>query len=141
MIKTKQYLLDTNILIDFLNEVPSVVEHILHVGTRQCCISVISLHELYYGAYLAGEKKAEYFMREVEKINTLLEYFTVLDLKTKGEEYAHIKHALKKKGNPVDEFDMVIAGHALSEGLTVVTDNIKHFENMPDVKVENWMER
>ena len=41
----------------------------------------------------------------------------------------------------MDEFDMVIAGHALSEGLTVVTDNIKHFEHMPDVKVENWMER
>ena len=52
-----------------------------------------------------------------------------------------IEYALKKKGKPVDEFDMVIAGHALSEGLTVVTDNIKHFENMPDVKVENWMER
>ena len=139
--KTKQYLLDTNILIDFLNEVPSVVEHILHVGTQQCCISVISLHELYYGAHLAGEKKAENFARELEKINTLLEYFTVLDLKTRGEEYARIKYALKKKGKPVDEFDMVIAGHALSEGLTVVTDNIKHFEHMPDVKVENWMER
>lgn len=36
---------------------------------------------------------------------------------------------------------MVIAGHAVYAGLTVVTDNLKHFENMPDVKVENWMER
>jgi tRNA(fMet)-specific endonuclease VapC len=35
---------------------------------------------------------------------------------------------------------MIIAAHALAEGLTVVTDNIKHFENMPDVKVENWLE-
>ena len=41
---------------------------------------------------------------------------------------------------PVDEFDMVIASHAVSEGLTVVTDNVKHFENMPDVKVVNWTE-
>ena len=65
----------------------------------------------------------------------------VLDLKTRGEEYARIKYALKKMGKPVDEFDMVIAAHALSEGLTVVTDNIKHFEHMPDVKVENWMDR
>ena len=137
----KHYLLDTNILIDFLQEVPSVVEHVLHAGTQQCCMSVISLHELYYGAYLAGEKKAEYFTREIEKINTLLEYFTVLEVKTKGEEYARIKYALKKKGKPVDEFDMVIAGQAISEGLIVVTDNLKHFEYMPDVKVENWMER
>ena len=80
-------------------------------------------------------------VRRTQKTNTLLEYFTVLDLKTRGEEYARIKYALKKMGKPVDEFDMVIAAHALSEGLTVVTDNIKHFEHMPDVKVENWMDR
>lgn len=137
----KKYLLDTNILIDFLNEVPSVVEKIILVGTRQCCISVISLHELYYGAQLAREKKEEYYYKELEKINTLLEYFKVLTLKTNGEEYAHIKYSLRKNGKPVDEFDMLIAAHAVSEGLTVVTDNIKHFQNMPDVKVENWLER
>ena len=141
MIKNSQYLLDTNILIDFLNEVPSVVEHILQVGTHRCFISVISLHELYFGAYLAGEKKEDYYRRELEKINTLREYFTILDLDAKGEEYARIKAVLRKKGKPVDEFDMVIAGHALSMGMTIVTDNVKHFENMPDVKVENWMER
>ena len=137
--KNKQYLLDTNVLIDFLDGVPAVVEHILKVGTRQCCISVISLHELYFGAYLAKEKKEEYFEKEMLKISKLLEYFTVLPLETKGEIYGRIKSALWKKGKPVDEFDMVIAGHAISEGLTIVTDNIKHFENMPDVKVENWM--
>ncbi len=141
MTNNKKYLLDTNILIDFLKEVPSVVEHILQVGTHQCCLSVISLHELYFGAYLAKEKKEDYYLRELEKINTLLEYFTVLNLETKGEEYARIKYALQKKGKPVDEFDMVIAGHALNKGLIIVTDNLKHFENMPDVKVENWMER
>ena len=140
MTENRKYLLDTNTLIDFLNEVPTVVNHILEVGTHQCCIYVISLHELYYGAYLAREKKEDYFMRELEKINILLEYFTVLDLKTNGEEYARIKYELRKKGKPVDEFDMVIAGQAASEGLTVVTDNIKHFENMPDVRIENWRE-
>ena len=137
----RQYLLDTNILIDFLKEVPSVVEKILQVGTHHCCISVISLHELYYGAQLAKEKKEEYFSQELEKINTLLDYFAVLNLNTHGKEYAHIKYVLRKKGKPVDEFDMLIAAHAVREGLTVVTDNLKHFENMPDVKVENWMER
>ena len=137
--KSKKYLLDTNVLIDFLDGVPSVVEHVLNVGTKKCCISVISLHELYYGAYLAKEKKEEYFEKETMKINKLLEYFTLLPLGTKGMAYGRIKSALRKKGKPVDEFDMVIAGQALSEGLTVVTDNIKHFENMPDVKIENWM--
>ena len=65
--KNRQYLLDTNILIDFLDGVPSVVEHVLKVGTLQCCISVISMHELYYGAYLAKDRKEEYFEKELQK--------------------------------------------------------------------------
>ena len=95
----KRYLLDTNILIDFVKEVPSVVEKILQVGTHQCCMSVISLHELYYGAQLARENKEEFYFQELEKINLLLEYFTVLNLNTHGEEYAHIKYTLRKKAN------------------------------------------
>lgn len=138
--KNRQYLLDTNILIDFLDGVPSVVEHVLKVGTLQCCISVISLHELYYGAYLAKDKKEEYFEKELQKIRKLTERFTILPLDTHGEIYGRIKYTLRKIGKPVDEFDMVIAAQALAEELTVVTDNIKHFENMPDVKVENWLE-
>jgi len=117
-----------------------VVEHVLKVGTLQCCISVISMHELYYGAYLAKERKEEYFEKELQKIRKLTERFTILPLDTHGEIYGRIKYTLRKIGKPVDEFDMVIAAHALAEGLTVVTDNIKHFENMPDVKVENWLE-
>lgn len=138
---TKRYLLDTNILIDFLEGKPSVVEQVLKIGTQQCCMSVISLHELYFGAYLAKEKKEEYFDKEIKKIKKLSEYFTILPLDTNGEEYGKIKYTLRKTGKPVDEFDMIIAAHAISEGLTIVTDNLKHFENMPDVKVENWSGR
>ena len=139
--KNKQYLLDTNILIDFMDGVPAVVDHVLQVGTRQCYMSVISLHELYYGAYLAREKSEKFYEREISKINKLMELFTVLSLETRGGEYGRIKYELKKMGKLVDEFDMMIASHAVSERLIVVTDNIKHFENMPNVKVENWMVR
>ena len=137
--KNKKYLLDTNILIDFMSGLPTVTENILKVGTQQCCMSVISLHELYYGAFLAKEKKEEYYEKEVKKINKLLEHFMVLPLATQGEVYGHIKYVLKQIGKPVDEFDMIIASQAISEGLTVVTDNLKHFENIPDVKTVNWM--
>ena len=95
--KNKKYLLDTNVLIDFLDGVPSIVKNVLNVGTKNCCISVISLHELYYGAYLAKEKKEEFFEKETMKINKLLEYFTLLPLETKGVAYAHIKFALRKR--------------------------------------------
>ena len=139
--KTKQYLLDTNILIDILNNIPVVVENLEKVGAQRCCMSVISLHELYYGAQLAREKKEEYFERELKRIAKLLEVIDVHPLSADGKSYAQIKHLLKLHGKIIDDFDMVIAGQAVSEGLTVITDNIKHFERIPGLKVENWMER
>lgn len=47
-VKNKQYLLDTNILIDILNGNPEVMEKLAHVGTQKCCMSTISLHDLYF---------------------------------------------------------------------------------------------
>ena len=134
-----KYLLDTNTLIDFMDGIPSVVDNVLKVGTRQCCISVISLHELFFGAYLAREKKTEYFENEIKKINKLIEYFAVLPLADSSNRYGYIKYALRKKGKTVDDFDLIIAAQAYNEGLIVVTDNMKHFEDIPDIKAENWM--
>ena len=51
------------------------------------------------------------------------------------------KMTLWAKGNLVDEFDMLIGGQALVSGLIVVTDNVKHFERFPELRIENWMER
>ena len=64
-----------------------------------------------------------------------------MPLPVKADGYAYIKMALRKKGKPVDEFDMIIGGQAIDEGLIVVTDNIRHFENMPSVRVVNWNDR
>ena len=105
--KNKQYLLDTNILIDFL----------------------------------AKEKKEEYYNNEIKKINKLIEYFDILPLSHQAEQYGKIKSDLKKKGEIIDEFDMLIAGQALSENLTVVTDNIKHFNRIDGLKITNWLKK
>ncbi len=140
-VKNKQYLLDTNILIDILNGNPEVMEKLAHVGTQKCCMSTISLHELYYGAQLAREKKEEYFIKEMNKISRLLEDIDVHPLAADGKDYAEIKHLLKEQGNMIDDFDIVIAGQAISEGLIVVTDNIKHFDRISGLKVENWIQR
>ena len=140
-VKNKQYLLDTNILIDILNGNPEVMEKLAHVGTQKCCMSTISLHELYYGAQLAREKKEEYFIKEMNKISRLLEDIDVHPLAADGKDYAEIKHLLKEQGNMIDDFDIVIAGQAISEGLIVVTDNIKHFSRIEGLKVENWIQR
>ncbi len=136
--ESKQYLLDTNILIEFMNGNPFVVEHVLNAGIDNCCMSVVSLHELYFGAYYAKTKKEEYFEREMKRINKLLERFVVLPLPEKADGYGKIKMMLRLSGKLADEFDMIIG---LTAGLTVVTDNVKHFEPMPEVQVENWVTR
>lgn len=138
--ENKQYLLDTNILIEFVHGNSAVVEHILKVGTGRCCMSVVSLQELYFGAYKARTRKEEYYEKELKRIDKLRERFMVLPLPEEADGYGQIKMVLRAKGNLVDEFDMLIGGQALSAGLTVVTDNVKHFDPMPGVKVENWME-
>ena len=139
--ENKQYLLDTNILIEFMNGNPFVVDHILNAGIDHCCISVVSLHELYFGAYFAKTKKVEYFEKEMKRVNKLLERFTVLPLPERADGYGQIKMELRLAGKLADEFDMIIGGQALTTGMTVVTDNVKHFEPMSGVKVENWMAR
>ena len=139
--RNKKYLLDTNILIEFIHGNKSVINRMLQAGFDHCCMSVISLHELYYGAYNAKRKKAEYFDQEMTRINLLLQKFEVLPLPIKADQYGIIKTQLLRIGKPVDEFDMIIGGQALDAGLTVVTDNLKHFENISSLSVENWAVR
>ena len=139
--KNKQYLLDTNTLIEIGAGTPSVIAHLLAIGAESCCMSVISLYELYYGAHYAKRIKKEYYEREMKMINKLREQFRVLNLPENGGEYAELKNLLRETGTLIDEFDMLIAGQALTEGMTVVTDNIKHFNRIPGLAIENWMER
>jgi len=72
------------------------------------------------------------------RIGMLRRRFTVLPLPEEADGYGQIKVSLQKQGKLIDEFDMLIGGHALSEGLIVVTDNVKHFERIPGIMVEDW---
>lgn len=136
--ENKHYLLDTNILIEFIHGNNFVINKILNVGFDKCCMSVISLHELYFGAYNAKNIKQAYYEQEMVRIGKLRERFFVLPLPEAADNYGQLKTTLIKKGQRVDEFDMIIGGQALAAGLTIVTDNVKHFSRMPGVNVENW---
>lgn len=127
--------MDTNVLIEFIHGNNQVIDHALKVGFASCYISVISLHELYFGAYHAQKK---YFNQEVRRISKLQTAFDVLPLPKAPNGYGKIKEHLMKQGRIVDEFDMIIGGQALDNELIVVTDNTKHFADMPDIKSENW---
>ena len=137
--ENKQYLLDTSILIEFVHGNRDVIDRILQVGFDRCCMSVVSLQELYYGAYKARLKKESYFEQEIVRIGLLRRRFTVLPLPEEADGYGQIKVCLQKSGKLIDEFDMLIGGQALTDGLIVITDNVKHFERIPGLEIENWM--
>ena len=128
------YLLDTCICIALIKGMPSVVEHIRHVGADKCKISEITLAELYFGAFKSGRKK---HFDDVEEIKELFEQYAITD---SLKEYGDIRYQLERIGKKIGDMDMFIAATALHENLIVVTGNTDHFERIPGLKIENWME-
>lgn len=77
-----------------------------------------------------------------ESVTNLVKEFTILPIITCIDVYIKEKVRLRKIGKPMnDEFDILIGATAIKNNLTLVADNIKHFENMNAIKVENWMNR
>ena len=128
------YLLDTCICIALIKKMPSVVAHIRRVGADECKISEITLAELYFGAYKSGRKK---HFDDVEEIKSLFEQYSITD---SLKEYGDIRYQLERIGKKIGDMDMFIAATALHENLIVVTGNTDHFERIPGLKIENWME-
>ncbi|MBR0274501.1 MAG: PIN domain-containing protein [Bacteroidaceae bacterium] len=136
----EKYLLDTNIWIEFFHQRKEVTEHLMSLPTTQIFASEVTLAELTFGAYYSED-----YERHIMEPQWLRRFVTVLDISEVFNEYAQLRCALKKQKKTLDKeignFDILIGAAALHYGLTVVTDNVKHFEQMPGVKVENWVER
>ena len=129
-----RYLLDTCTLINLLSRKGSVGDRIVDVGSKNCCMSVISLYELYYGAYNAPEK---YRTTELQKISFLLSRFDVIPL-PHTSDFAQIKKSLETIGEPIGDADVMIASTAIVNGMTMVTNNVKHFARIEGIRIEIW---
>lgn len=130
-----KYMLDTDITIYTLNNKPDKVRAEFKKHYGQICISSITLMELIYGA----EKSSN-----PEKNLSVVEGFAArLDvLPYNSEAAAHsgqLRAELAKTGKPIGPYDQMIAGHARSHGLILVTNNVKEFERVPGLRVENWV--
>ena len=109
-----------------------VRSHILSVGFKNCCVSEISIAELFYGAAKGGRQK------NYEDIKNVLLQFEIVPIYPCLEKYGIIKAELERKGLRIDEFDLLIGATAIQNQLVVVTANVKHLERIPDIIVENW---
>lgn len=131
------YLLDTDTIVYSLKGEGYVHEHLRRHRTDLLHLSVITLMELYFGAYRSKKVDAN-----LAKIRTLEDSFSILQV---GSEIASVFGSLKassySKGQPLDDFDLAIAATALAHNLCVVTNNEKHFRKIPGLKFENWFKK
>ncbi len=130
-----KYMLDTNICIYAIKHKPeTVIQRFLRHDPEEMCISAVTYAELMHGV----EKS-----RAVEKnriaIFLFLSPITVLEFHAPAaEEYGKIRAELERKGTPIGPMNLLIAGHARSEGLILVTNNTREFERVEGLIVEDW---
>jgi tRNA(fMet)-specific endonuclease VapC len=129
--KTGEFLLDTNIVIGLLSEVPEIVRRFDAEGTAT--LSVIALGELYYGAYNSKQLKGN-----LDKLEQLLLSIQLLDCDLNTAIiYGELKQYLRTQGKPIPDNDLWIAAQCKQHGLTLVTRDA-HFSELPDLSCENW---
>jgi tRNA(fMet)-specific endonuclease VapC len=130
-----KFLLDTNVCVDFLNQRhPSVVERIRGCSPADLCLSSVVVAELRYGAD-RSERRAE----NHDRLDVMTAEIQCLDFDlAAASAYGGIRSHLESKGTPIGPYDMMIAAHALSRGLILVTDNEGEFRRISGLRIENW---
>lgn len=130
------YILDTNTCIYWLKGMEEIRRKIEQVGTDNLRMTVITLAELRYGAY--NSQKVE---ENLKNIDNFLRKVRVLFLnEDAANKFGKIKVDLRRAGQIIDDFDILIAAITLSNDDTLVTNNIEHFKRIEGLKCENWLE-
>lgn len=130
-----RYLLDTNICIYVLKHRPPQVRAQFNMHARALCTSSVVAAELFYGA-----EKSSIPEHNLEQIEGLLARLEILPFDAQAAaHYGSIRANLEASGQPIGAYDLMIAGHARSRGLTVVTNNQREFERVPGLLLENWV--
>ena len=129
-----RFLLDTNLCIRVLRDRPAGVRERFNLNADGLCISTIVLTELLHGA--AKSARPEHNRHEVERFAARLE---VLAFDSEAADHAaDIRADLERKGLSIGGYDLLIAGHARSRGLIVVTGNLGEFERVEGLRCEDW---
>ncbi len=130
-----QFLLDTNVLSEVVRRPRGLVaQKISEVGEETVCTSIIVSSELRFGATKSGSAKLIY------QVKAVLAALDVLPLSPPADRhYADLCHVLEKAGTPIGPNDMLIAAHAKSLGVTLVTSNVDEFQRVPKLKVIDWL--
>lgn len=131
---TARFMLDTDSISFALRGYGGVAERILEHGRSEICVSAVTVAELRYGAERRKSRKLHRLIDAVTKDVAVVAFDEACALR-----YGQIANELAARGTPVGELDVMIAAHALTLELTMVTHNVKHFGRIRGLKVEDWV--
>jgi tRNA(fMet)-specific endonuclease VapC len=131
-----RYLLDTNVCVYSLkNRPPEVLEHLQAVGRAAVAVSVITVLELRHGAEKSQQREASLTRLELFLAPMNILPFEENDARIGGRIRAH----LDRTGRRIGDLDSLIAAQALARDMILVTNNLREFERVPDLRTENWV--
>jgi len=128
------FLLDTDTCVYWLRGRPTVQARFAAVSPEALGISVITLAELRYGADCSAQPEANH-----QAIDDFVSGVAVLAVDANiARVFGEIKAGLRRQGNLIEDFDLLLAATALAHGLTLVTNNAAHFERVSGLTLSNW---
>jgi tRNA(fMet)-specific endonuclease VapC len=130
------YMLDTNICVSLIRQKQrGLIERLTSHDPDEVGVSIITVAELSYGAQKSAQPSQN--LRALEQFLLPLE---VADFdQSAADTYGLVRAHLEKNGNPIGSMDMLIGAHALSLGVVLVTNNIREFKRIPNLRVEDWL--
>ena len=129
-----QYMLDTNICIYVIKSRPVALREQFNRLTEQICISTITLAELYYSV-----EKSAWRAQNLQAVEEFVARLEALPFSVEAAaHYGQVRAELERAGRLAGPHDMLIGAHARSAGLIVVTNNLREFERIPGLRIENW---
>jgi tRNA(fMet)-specific endonuclease VapC len=130
-----KFMLDTNTCIYLIKKkIPKIIAHLERHFIGEIGISSITLAELQYGV-----ANSERIQRNREALNEFILPLEIADFDEKAAEiYGSMRANLEKAGTPIGSMDMLIGSHAMSLGVTLITNNIREFKRIKGIKVVDW---
>lgn len=129
------YLLDTNICIHYFKGQFGIKNKIEQIGYQNLAISEITLAELMYGAEKSQKKS-----QNIRVVQNFAEMITIIPIIDSIRIYAKEKARLKLKGTIISDLDLFIGATAIVNDMILVTRNVREFERMENIKIENWID-
>lgn len=133
-----KYVLDTNIVSALMKRDPRVTTRLSALARADVAVPQPVLAEIAYGIERAPASKRKDTLREsFDYVRPILQRAAWTDAVT--DAFGRIKARLEKLGQPLEDFDIAVAAHAVAQSAVLVTENVRHMERVSELEIENWL--